>query len=292
MDAFIEGCRSSADGHYLEVPPAADLRSHVACGWIKVIAGSVHHQVVPIIPDGCADLMTYDDGPPFVVGPDASTRFVSLAEVLVITGLRLRPGALRSVLGCPAKQLVGQSVLLSDLSADARSLRGRLDQATTFIERIARLEDWVRSRIDADRDAALLRACRLLSSTPCLGMDVLAEELGWNARMLHRAFVASCGYGPKHLQRILRVQTVIRRAQGPHRPRLSSIAASLGFADQAHMTRDFRDLTGFSPSAYLNQASVGVGRWIEEAWETPADGGRAAHLSDPFKTPPSGRRIT
>jgi AraC-like DNA-binding protein len=98
-----------------------------------------------------------------------------------------------------------------------------------------------------------------------MNMDALAHELGWNARMLHRAFVATCGYGPKYLQRILRVQGVVRAAQRPGR-RLSEVSLDLGFADQAHMTRDFRRITGMTPTSYLAEAEAGVGRWLDEAW--------------------------
>jgi len=98
-------------------------------------------------------------------------------------------------------------------------------------------------------------------------LDDLADTLGWNARMLHRKFTAACGYGPKHLQRIVRVQGVLRAAHsnGPRRS-LSAIAAELGFADQAHLTKDFKDVTGFSPRAYLAQANAEVGRWLDEGW--------------------------
>jgi len=98
-------------------------------------------------------------------------------------------------------------------------------------------------------------------------MDAVADTLGWNARMLHRKVVAACGYSPKYLQRILRIQGVIRAAQScPGTPRLSDIAAAFGFTDQAHMTRDFRNVTGFTPRAYLDQADSGVGRWLDDAW--------------------------
>jgi AraC-like DNA-binding protein len=268
VEAFIARARSLPDGFYRELEPASDLRGVVACGWIHVVRSGASG-AVPIIPDGCTDITTYDDDAPLVVGPDANTRWVQLPRGLVITGLRLRPGAARRVFGCSARELLGESARLGDLQRGSERLERELQRADTARSRIARLEDWVRARLErqAPRDRSVIEACRAITRHPQLSMDALAEHLGWNARMLHREFVAACGYGPKYMQRIMRVQGVLRAAlDAPRKPRLSEIAARLGFADQAHMTRDFRSITGFAPSAYLLRADGEVGRWIDESW--------------------------
>lgn len=267
VDAFIRRYRELPAGYYREFAPSADLDDFVACGWIKAVRGEPAR--IPIIPDGCADVMTCDDGAPFVVGPDAVTRWVPLTEGAVITGLRLRPGAAQAILGCRASELLGQSAALVDLWRDARALHRGLQGLCEPSERLGRLEQWVRNRLQQSgvHDLGTLRACRALSRHPELGLDGISARLGWNARMLHRRFVAASGYSPKYLQRILRVQGVLRAARagsGEAAPRLSDIAARLGFVDQAHLTRDFKSITGFSPSAYLAQADAEVGRWLDE----------------------------
>ncbi|MEO6603224.1 MAG: helix-turn-helix domain-containing protein, partial [Polyangiaceae bacterium] len=267
VDSFIRRYRELPAGYYREFAPSSDLSDFIACGWIKAVRGEP--SLIPIIPDGCADIMTFDDGAPFLVGPDLVTRWVPLADGTVITGLRLRPGALQSVFGCKATDLLGESAQLSELSSDSHGLHHRLERLHAPGARLAQLEHWVRGRLARSRvlELGLVSACRALSRDPQVGLDLLAHQLGWNPRMLHRKFVAACGYGPKHLQRILRVQGVLRAAQsGPSTRPLSEIAAALGFADQAHQARDFKSITGFSPTAYLAQSNVEVGRWLEEPW--------------------------
>ncbi len=268
VDAFLRRYRELPAGYYREFAPSADLKEYVACGWIKAVRDEP--ALIPIIPDGCADIMTHDDGEPFVVGPDAVTRYVPLHDGAVITGLRLRPGAARAVLGCNMAELLGESAALSDLWRDARPLQQRLLRAPAASARLAELEQWIRSRLSRSHtiELGVVRACRALSRNPQLDLKQLTARLGWNARMLHRRFVAACGYGPKHLQRVLRVQGVLRAAHAtPRAPRLSAIASELGFADQAHLTRDFKSITGFSPALYLaSQASAEVGRWLDEPW--------------------------
>ena len=48
------------------------------------------------------------------------------------------------------------------------------------------------------------------------------------------------------------------------RPTLAMLALDAGYADQAHMTRDFRDLTGFTPRELLARPGADVGRWLDE----------------------------
>jgi AraC-like DNA-binding protein len=45
---------------------------------------------------------------------------------------------------------------------------------------------------------------------------------------------------------------------------LSILALEAGYADQAHMTREFRDITGFTPRELLARSEADVGRWLDD----------------------------
>ena len=92
-------------------------------------------------------------------------------------------------------------------------------------------------------------------------VDDAAAELGWGARRLHRQITTACGYSPKLLHRVLRLQRAIRIAHAGQRS-LASLAAAAGYADQAHMTREFTALTDLPPARYLALADPRVGRWL------------------------------
>ncbi|WP_435823673.1 helix-turn-helix domain-containing protein, partial [Micromonospora haikouensis] len=72
---------------------------------------------------------------------------------------------------------------------------------------------------------------------------------GLTPRALHRRCQALFGYGPKTLARILRMRRALAlaRAGTP----LAEVAAASGYADQAHLSRDVRDLAGVAPAALL-----------------------------------------
>lgn len=59
---------------------------------------------------------------------------------------------------------------------------------------------------------------------------------------MHRRSLTAFGYGPKTLARVLRLQRALAlaRAGVPY----ADTAARTGFADQAHLARDVRELAG------------------------------------------------
>lgn len=270
MERSPSGLLVPSTPFYREYAPAPDLQPFVACTWVSVVSQPDLCALVPILPDGCSGIMVYDDDAPTVAGPDATTRWSVLPDGLVIAGLRLRPGALRAVLGCPAPPLLNGGAPLAELSGGARALHRRLLDDRRLTGRRHMLEDWVRSALAAhltDRDRAVVAAGRALIREPRLDIGCLAVRLDWNVRTLRRRFVETCGYGPKHLQRILRLQRAVRIAQRPAPAGgLSEIAVLAGYADQAHMTRDFRDVTGFTPAGCLPALGPDLSAWLTEEW--------------------------
>ena len=79
-------------------------------------------------------------------------------------------------------------------------------------------------------------------------VDRLADELGFSERQLRRRFDDAVGYGPKTLQRILRLGQFLA-ASGTD---IVAAAIDAGYADQAHLTRECRVLTGLAPSEWVS----------------------------------------
>jgi AraC-like DNA-binding protein len=80
----------------------------------------------------------------------------------------------------------------------------------------------------------------------------LANDFGLSERQLRRRVEDAVGYSPRTLVRILRFQRFLHaaRAAGPGR-HLAALAADLGYADQAHLTRETKELSGLPPAALL-----------------------------------------
>jgi AraC family transcriptional regulator len=82
-----------------------------------------------------------------------------------------------------------------------------------------------------------------------LRLDELAGEAGLSTSHFIRSFRESTGKTPYQFlldRRVQRAQTLMRDP----RASLSEISRSTGFADQHHLARVFRRITGMTPSAY------------------------------------------
>jgi len=122
---------------------------------------------------------------------------------------------------------------------------------------------WLEERAFAHRrlDAAALRAARAamrLCDEPGAAVDGLAAEQHVSRRQLERDFRQWIGTSPRHLSQVARVQAISRRGRAG--ATLADIAADLGFADQAHMSRVVRTLTGLTPGHYARGRRSSLGR--------------------------------
>lgn len=96
-----------------------------------------------------------------------------------------------------------------------------------------------------------MRGCRCPRSRAAAGLPVtrMAAELGFSERQLHRRCLPVFGYGPKTLTRILRMRRAVDLAR--RGTPFAAAAATAGYADQAHMSREVRALNGASLSTLL-----------------------------------------
>ncbi len=199
-----------------------------------------------VLPDGCMDLL-WHDGRLLVAGPDTRAH-VTEGTRAPWAGVRFYPGTAPALLGVPAAELRDRRVDLADLwpAARARRLTARVNAAP---DPATGLEEAALSRAaDAGppdplpaRIVAALEAGRAVAAT--------ADELGIGARRLHRRSLAAFGYGPKTLARVLRLQRALALARSG--TPLAETAARTGYADQAHLARDVRELAGATPGELL-----------------------------------------
>jgi transcriptional regulator GlxA family with amidase domain len=82
--------------------------------------------------------------------------------------------------------------------------------------------------------------------TPVAGV---ASDVGWSTRHLEQRFRGEFGITPKAAVRITRFERSVDAARDPRR-RLADVAAECGYADQAHLAREWRDLAGRPPSRW------------------------------------------
>jgi len=232
---------------YREFPVSGPLRRSIACVWVRRGNGGA----VRVLPDACIDIVWRLGAGAVVAGPDTSAWLsrTRLGEITV--GARFLPGAGGSALGLPLSELRDQRVALSALELPwAARLTGALDQARA-LELVAKAA--FRLVGDGAPDRAVQAAVVRLND-PTQRVEYLANDLGLSERQLRRRFLAAVGYGPKTLQRVLRLRRFLSssRAEVDAAPvSLAGVAFEAGYADQAHLARECRVLTGLAPSELI-----------------------------------------
>jgi AraC-like DNA-binding protein len=237
-------------GTYREFAPSPPLHALIACRWVRELPDEHPGESTLVLPDGCVDLI-WRNGKAVVAGLDRTAWRSRVRAGTEIVGVRLRPGVAGAVFGMPASELVDVQVPLDDvLRPGGSELSERLTGARDREAEYLLLEGTVASAIaDASPDALVLAATRRLGF-PGSRVDELAQALGISERQLRRRFHDAVGYGPKTLDRVLRFRRLVSQARAVSEGEvdLARLAADLGYADQAHMTRDCVRLTGMAPA--------------------------------------------
>ncbi|MFG2309800.1 helix-turn-helix domain-containing protein [Streptomyces sp. NPDC048566] len=196
--------------------------------------------VATVLPDGCMDLL-WTQGRLLVAGPDTGPHRPAESPAGGWAGIRFHPGTAPTYLGVPACELRNRRVELAELwpAAEVRRLTGRVDRAA---DPVTALEDIALHRAaDCERPDPLLAEVVTALGRGCPVARV-ADQLGLGARQLHRRSVTAFGYGPKTLARVLRLQRALALARDG--VPFADTALRAGFADQAHLARDVRELAG------------------------------------------------
>jgi len=228
-------------------PPPA-LVGHVEALWTATIGAAPEVRRVP--PDGCLDLVAVIDATTVsahVYGPTARYDDVTLTPGQRLVGLRFVAGVGALALAARADQLLGDGHRLDDVApAAAATLRGAAraeDVPGRLVAAAAALVARARPTVEHRRAARAIAAF-------AAGADRIADvaaDLGVAERTLHRDFLVGVGLAPRRYLRVARA----RRAAAliaAGRP-LADVAATCGYADQAHLTRELVALHGVTPGA-------------------------------------------
>lgn len=226
---------------------------------------------------GCAMILGL--GPPLRLhgpaGPLVPTSFLAgLHDSAVVTefvgeqcGLQvdLTPLGVFTLLGRPTSELTNRTPQLDELGVPAlHGLPERLRHDPDWASRFARVDATLLALLDASRvrpDPEVAWAWgRLVRTSGAVGVADLAAGTGWSGRHLLTRFRAQVGLAPKAAGRVLR----FRRAAGMLVPTLAAggpgargdatiadVAADCGYADHAHLDREFRTLAGCTPTEYV-----------------------------------------
>ena len=205
---------------------------------------------------GPGTLLVIEPGEPHTGGPADPDGFVYRVAY--------PPAELLTEPGRPAPHFRDLVIHDPELAGELRSVHAALSRPGDPLERESRLaelfgrlvlrhaesagEGLPRRRLAQVARPVMSRLADQMASPPTLGE--VASELGLSRYQLVRAFRDEVGMPPyawlaQH--RVMHAKALLERGG-----RLAEVAALVGFADQAHLTRWFRRVVGVTPGAYRN----------------------------------------
>lgn len=175
-----------------------------------------------------------------------------------VVGALLRPAAVRRFTADPAALVDGSiDVAAEDLREEvAAAMAGpaRHERAVGAFSR------WLVEQIPTSGEEALLanEISEIIEADPSLlRIPDVAARVGTSVRTLQRVCRNHIGLPPMALIRRRRLQEAAEALRVDPGIDLAGLAAELGYADHAHLSRDFRAVLGFTPSTYRSADAPG-----------------------------------
>lgn len=243
---------------YVERPPSPGLAGVVRTVWIQRTGGVAYVQ--RHLPTGGVEIHFPIGGHPQLVGPLTGPEIEVIPAHTTIVGVRFLPGT-APPLPAVLDDLVDQRLGLADLwgrtvdrLVEAMAHAGTAERALTLLQ--AHLLREFRNAVHVD--PLVSEAAKALMPWHPVNIDTLATHLALSTSQLRRRCLHAVGVSPKVLQRTLRFQGFLALAQAGATASgrrgtdgMAGLAVDVGYADQAHLSRECLRLTGLTPRQLL-----------------------------------------
>ena len=179
-------------------------------------------------------------------------------------GVMLQPGAGRLLLGQDVSTVTDRHVELSDVLGsqvvtDVRAAMTDPQDPGCRREAADSLEAVIRAHLPLDDEGRLVNDLvdHIEHDPSVRQVSQVCDRFGLSERALQRLTRRRLGLTPKWLIQRRRLHEASERLRaGPGD--LAAIAHDLGYADQAHFTRDFRRVTGITPGGFARRFAAGA----------------------------------
>lgn len=188
---------------------------------------------------------------PVLGGARSSFYVKEVAGPVVSVGVQLLPGAAFALFGVSAAELAGRHTPLPDLwGPGADSMLQQLAEEPDPQRQLGRLESLLAARLPAEPVLPPILAQALASCAYPGRIDEMVRESHYSHRGFIALFRQATGMSPKRYARLMRFKALLAALRNEPAASLSALAHGNGYSDQAHMTREFREFAGLTPSQY------------------------------------------
>jgi AraC-like DNA-binding protein len=253
--------------HHQEFEPPEVLQNSIKCFWyLQRDFGSTPTQF-EVVPDGYAEIIFYvgqlsnttQDGSgevlssPFIMGLLNQPAHFCSEGALTIIGIRCYPWTVFDLLGLPpgrdGLRMFEHPITRLQSSVDRWVRAGNLTEAIHCITQY-----FLEARSGVEMDGTLFKAgTAMRDANGTLPVSQVAAAAHATVRTLERKFRQSSGYSVKDVSGLMRFEQVRNHLWQYPDANLAALALELGYADQSHLSREFKRYSGTTPAAFARE---------------------------------------
>lgn len=239
------------------IRPREELRPYVRYYWTLDSDAPLDVLTFPI---GCPQIIFHRGTPVYIPELDVSQSAVTISGQVNFPAHICSDGNLNMLVAVFYPHTVGMFIdtppdvfYNREISGDDIDNAGLRDVSARILDggdagAVAAMERWLVSKISPTLNLRRIGAALgRLMSCPSLSVSRLADTACLSPRQYERIFRTHVGMNPKEYARVVRFQRVLRMMQCGSRDYVG-MAADCGYADQSHMIRDFRAMSGHTPA--------------------------------------------
>lgn len=262
--------------NYQTYQPHPNLTPLIKCYWTLEVPADFEAPKQRIISDGCLemafvlgdDIKRYTSENTYVLQPRAMVIgqitepfFIQPTGYVNTFAVRFYPYGFANFINTPIKELSNTEKPIAHLfdNSAARRVEQRIIEAKDTKERIAIIEHFLLDELNRKTTVDKIVQTTieaLISTSGSKSINRILKSDDAKRRQLERKFASQVGLSPKQLAKVIRLQAALKMLLNEKSEKLSSIAYESEYYDQAHFIRDFKEFTGTSPAAFLDDKSM------------------------------------
>jgi AraC-like DNA-binding protein len=254
--------------HHKEFEPPEELRDTIKCFWYERKEFGVQQSSFDVTPDGYAEIIfyfgslshiSYNEGlqplpSPFMMGLLNQPAVFYTKNRLEIIGIRCFPWTVFDLLGLPsgkdAMHIFEHPIAKLQSPLDKSIHAGRIDEAVAQVNQY-----FLNARSDVATDSMLFKAgVAMRKANGTMPVSQVAAAAHATVRTLERKFRQSSGYSVKDVSGLMRFEQVRNHLWNYPDSNIAGLAHELGYADQSHLSREFKRYSGTTPGAFARKA--------------------------------------
>ncbi len=247
--------RSKSNVMYREHFPHPELQSYIYCYWELLTTEKLSQPFTyRVVSDGCIDIF-FDLNQPndsFIMGFCKNYTEFKLGDAFHYVGVRFLPTIFPQLFKVDASELSNKFLELQTVSfRTSNFISGNLKNEFSF-EKIGTLFDEyfmsILAQSDFDDDSRLYEAINIILDN--FGVINLETDIntGISQRQLRRLFKYYIGDTPKTFSKVVRFQNILKAKPSSQSLRKNKLFYDLGYFDQAHFIKDFKNFYGVTPT--------------------------------------------